>query len=187
MKATGSHADTASLCTHIRLALKTVQIDVGSLKQRFGLLMRWQVDTYPLALPPKATKPPPGPTEGHTCRMSSSWRILILSLSIWILWSRSFCCCCCCVVSALGILMSPAGGFWGGWLCWLRELGAICCWCWWFITAGGKNRRVNDQGPQHLIKKRSSECFALYTIDSWDSLQSTFLLIITGEVIITLI
>lgn len=72
-----------------------------------------------------------------SCLMSSSWRILILSLSIWILWSRSFCCCCCWVVNALGMLMSPAGGFWVGWFCWLRVVDAICCWCWWFITRFG--------------------------------------------------
>lgn len=125
---------------------------------------------------------------GHTCLMSSSWRIRILSLSIWIRWSRSFCCCCCWVVSALGRLISPAGGFWGGWFCWLRVLDAICCWCWWFITTGGKNiKAINDKGLQHLIKKRPSECVVLWSTDSWDSFQSTSLLIITVQVIITLI
>lgn len=75
----------------------------------------------------------------NTCRRSSSWRILILSLSIWILWSLSFCCCCCWVVSALGILNNPAWGFWVGWFCWeMAVLDVSCCWCWWFITMGKK-------------------------------------------------
>lgn len=74
---------------------------------------------------------------GVTCRSSSSWRILILSRSIWILWSLSFCCCCCCVVSALGKFNSPGCGVWGGRLCCdMAVLGVI--WCWWFMTGGKK-------------------------------------------------
>lgn len=187
----------------INLSLKTMQVDIGRktwiLLIRFGVgfgplmllekdLPWWPAAIYPLALAPKITEPPAGTTEGHTCLMSSSWRILILSLSIWILWSRSFCCCCCWVVRALGMLMSPAGGFWVGWFCWLRVVGAICCWCWWFITIGGKNtQEINKQVLQHLIKKRPSECPVLCRIDSWDSFRSTFLLIITVSVTITLI
>lgn len=91
--------------------------------------------------PTKATGPPTGTLEDHTCLMSSSWRILILSLSIWILWSRSFCCCCCWVVSALGTLMSPEGGFGVGWFWALRLPGTTCCWCWWFITTGGRTQK----------------------------------------------
>ena len=158
MKAKDSHANTATLCAH-----RFGSQDSASREWKFGagflafnasgerfILLWGQVATYLVAL---ATKPPPGTTEGHTCLMSSSWRILILSLSIWILWSRSFCCCCCWVVSALGILMSPADGFWGGWFCWLRELGAICCWCWWFITTGEKNRGMSDQDLGTLAKR----------------------------------
>ena len=43
----------------------------------------------------------------------------------------------------------------------------------------GEHQEINNQRPQLLITKRPSECFVLWSIDSWDSFQSTSLWIIT--------